>query len=260
MAPCRPGAADGEDAASASRMGSTNAAVLPVPVGAQASTSRPASTWGMTSAWMGVGTVYPSATSAWTTLRERPSPRKGEASMAAGSTATAGGASSCAPGREASEADGSKGRLDWAREWRPGAPGTKRSHEGKTNSSRQPLRTCAGRNQRTIPRYRAIGRARRARLVASRETPSSRILHLQEVRTSIEARRERVNAPYVARPGPGRKRTASKGLTPWCRRGRSRRASARGRCSRWAARPSCPRWPGRTSRRTRGRTPTARPS
>ncbi len=110
--------------------------------------------------------------------REAQRPRKGEASMAAGSTATAGGASSCAPGREASEADGSKGRLDWACEWRLERRGRNDLTKEKRTLSRQPLRTCAGRNQRTIPRYRAIGKgATGPASVASRETPSSRILH-----------------------------------------------------------------------------------
>ena len=39
------------------RMGSTNAAVLPVPVWAPARTSRPSSTAGMARAWIGVGSV-----------------------------------------------------------------------------------------------------------------------------------------------------------------------------------------------------------
>ncbi len=38
-------------------IGSTNAAVLPVPVWAQPSTSRPISTTGIACAWIGVGVV-----------------------------------------------------------------------------------------------------------------------------------------------------------------------------------------------------------
>src|SRR5688572_10800330 len=43
------------------RMGSRNAAVLPLPVMAQASTSRPAIAGGIASAWIGVGRVKPSS-------------------------------------------------------------------------------------------------------------------------------------------------------------------------------------------------------
>src|SRR5262249_5598537 len=45
------------------KIGSTNAAVLPVPVCASPNTSQPCSTGGMACCWMGVGIVYPSA---WT--------------------------------------------------------------------------------------------------------------------------------------------------------------------------------------------------
>src|SRR5688500_5509174 len=55
-------------------MGRTKAAVLPLPVMAQASTSFPAIAWGMASAWMGVGRVKPRswipATRLWCSLSE----------------------------------------------------------------------------------------------------------------------------------------------------------------------------------------------
>jgi hypothetical protein len=43
------------------RIGSRNAAVLPLPVVAEASTSRPASAGGIASVWIGVGRVKPSS-------------------------------------------------------------------------------------------------------------------------------------------------------------------------------------------------------
>ncbi len=46
------------------RIGSRNAAVLPLPVTALARTSRPAMAGGMASAWMGVGRAKPSSLSA----------------------------------------------------------------------------------------------------------------------------------------------------------------------------------------------------
>jgi hypothetical protein len=46
--------------------GSTNAAVLPVPVGAEHMRSWPASASGMERACTGVASVYPDAVSAWT--------------------------------------------------------------------------------------------------------------------------------------------------------------------------------------------------
>lgn len=48
-----------------SRMGNMNAAVLPVPVAAQAHKSRPANANGMHAAWIGVGFVNPHAPTAW---------------------------------------------------------------------------------------------------------------------------------------------------------------------------------------------------
>ena len=54
------------------RIGSEKAAVLPVPVCAMPSRSRPASTCGMAPAWMGVGVSYPSAVSAWRIGAGRP--------------------------------------------------------------------------------------------------------------------------------------------------------------------------------------------
>ena len=43
------------------RIGSTKAAVLPLPVAAQASTSRPASAGGIACSWIGVGRAKPSS-------------------------------------------------------------------------------------------------------------------------------------------------------------------------------------------------------
>jgi hypothetical protein len=56
--------------------GSENAAVLPVPVCAQPSTSRPVKTSGIACAWMGVGRVYPSSASARVRASMRPSEAK----------------------------------------------------------------------------------------------------------------------------------------------------------------------------------------
>src|SRR5262245_13922875 len=57
------------------RIGSANAAVLPVPVCARPSRSRPASTWGIARAWIGVGVSYPCAATAWATRGLNPSSR-----------------------------------------------------------------------------------------------------------------------------------------------------------------------------------------
>src|SRR5688572_18442349 len=54
--------------------GSANAAVLPVPVAACPSTSRPASIGGMARRWMGVGSSYPSSASAARSSARRPRP------------------------------------------------------------------------------------------------------------------------------------------------------------------------------------------
>ena len=53
--PALAGPSQAPAAASRWRIGSAKAAVLPVPVGASASTSRPASSGGMASRWTGVG-------------------------------------------------------------------------------------------------------------------------------------------------------------------------------------------------------------
>src|ERR1700683_1140473 len=58
-------------------IGSTKAAVLPVPVCAMPSTSRRASTWGIACSWMGVGIVYPADLAAARTLSDKPSWVKG---------------------------------------------------------------------------------------------------------------------------------------------------------------------------------------
>ena len=54
-------------------VGSVNAAVLPVPVWAEATTSRPSSTRGMAPAWTGVGSVKPSASTPASICSLRPS-------------------------------------------------------------------------------------------------------------------------------------------------------------------------------------------
>src|SRR4051795_5330399 len=58
--------------ASRSRIGSVNAAVLPVPVCAAARTSRPCSTIGMARSWTGVGSVYPSSSTVLRRTGESP--------------------------------------------------------------------------------------------------------------------------------------------------------------------------------------------
>jgi hypothetical protein len=58
-------------------MGSRNAAVLPLPVMAQASTSRPASAGGIASCWTGVGRVKPTSRVARTMEGSRPKAEKG---------------------------------------------------------------------------------------------------------------------------------------------------------------------------------------
>ena len=82
----------GPSAARRWRIGRTNAAVLPVPVCAQASTSRPASTCGMTWAWTGVGWSYPSSSTARTSAGTRPSAANGEAAVSPSSASGVGAA------------------------------------------------------------------------------------------------------------------------------------------------------------------------
>src|SRR6476469_10039374 len=59
-----------------SRMGSTKAAVLPVPVWAAARTSRPPRTRGIAADWTGVGVSYPSSATMRTRSADRPSESK----------------------------------------------------------------------------------------------------------------------------------------------------------------------------------------
>ena len=59
-----------------SRMGSTKAAVLPVPVWAAARTSRPSRTRGIAADWTGVGVSYPSSATMRTRSADRPSESK----------------------------------------------------------------------------------------------------------------------------------------------------------------------------------------
>ncbi len=56
-----------------STIGSANAAVFPVPVGAQPIRSFPSSTWGIASAWIGVGVVNCSRASVSSRWAESPS-------------------------------------------------------------------------------------------------------------------------------------------------------------------------------------------
>ena len=60
-------------AASCSSNGSTNAAVLPVPVCATPMTSRPDRITGMAFAWIGVGSTYPFSFRACESFEPRPS-------------------------------------------------------------------------------------------------------------------------------------------------------------------------------------------
>src|SRR5580658_7576091 len=98
------------------RIGSTKAAVLPVPVCAEASTSRPERAPGITSAWTGEGTVYPSSISARTKGARRPNARNGEAatSWAVSSVMGGFGRGETGPGRsrdvDDSAARGNEGR------------------------------------------------------------------------------------------------------------------------------------------------------
>jgi hypothetical protein len=57
---------------SRSSSGRVNAAVLPDPVTAEPTTSRPRRASGMQAAWMGVGVVYPRVEQALRSGRERP--------------------------------------------------------------------------------------------------------------------------------------------------------------------------------------------
>ena len=52
--------------------GRANAAVLPVPVAAWPSRSRPASRWGMVSRWIGVGSSYPRSAMVFNNSGRRP--------------------------------------------------------------------------------------------------------------------------------------------------------------------------------------------
>ena len=66
---------------SRSRIGSTKAAVLPVPVWAAARTSRPSRTSGMAAVWTGVGVSYPSSATMRTRSADRPSESKVKRSL-----------------------------------------------------------------------------------------------------------------------------------------------------------------------------------
>ena len=102
-------------AASCCRMGSTKPAVLPVPVWAQASTSRPASAGGITSRCTGVGVVYSWSMTARTSAVERPSSVNGDAATRARSSAVAAGAGrgACRSGRAEEEEACWAGRGVW---------------------------------------------------------------------------------------------------------------------------------------------------
>src|SRR5207302_4608795 len=71
-------------------MGRRNAAVFPLPVIAQARTSRPASAGGMASLWTVVGRVKPSSRVARRRAGSRPRPEKGMRSLRALAPRTAG--------------------------------------------------------------------------------------------------------------------------------------------------------------------------
>ena len=64
-----------------SRIGSTKAAVLPVPVWAAARTSRPSRTSGIAADWTGVGVSYPSSATMRTRSADRPSESKVKQSL-----------------------------------------------------------------------------------------------------------------------------------------------------------------------------------
>ena len=99
------------------RIGSTKAAVLPVPVCAHASTSRPARTRGMTSRCTGVGCVYPSSSTARTSGGASPRAENGDASIALATSAVRGRTGAGAR----SSAARSRGLLllvDWVDDWK----------------------------------------------------------------------------------------------------------------------------------------------